>query len=70
MAVETVTVTKQEAQLIDEAVAIKKAMMEREAKAKAYVEKKRKIKSNYNLIVALLLGIGTIGLLFVEGKIG
>jgi len=28
------------------------------------------LKSNYNLLVAFLFGVGTIGLLFIEGKIG
>lgn len=69
MAIETVTVTKQEAQMIEEAKAMRKAVAEREAQAKAYIKKKQKAKANYNIVASVLLVAGTIGLLYLEGKI-
>ena len=69
MSIETVTVTKQEAQMIEEAKAMRKALADREAKARAYIQKQQKRKANYNLVIAGLLIVGVVGLLFIEGKI-
>ena len=62
-------VTDAELELIEEAKQMRKAMAEREAKAKAYIKNRQKIKTNYNLIIMVLLVVGTLGILYSEGKI-
>lgn len=62
-------VSDAEMKMIEEAKAMRKAIAEREVKAKAYIQKKQKVKSNYNTIVSILLITGVVWLLFVEGKL-
>ena len=54
-----VTITEQEVKLLDSAKAQMKARAEAQAEAQAYLAKKQKQRNTYNVVIAVLLAIGT-----------